>query len=108
MTADSQFGQHRGRLAMERRKPPTSPPITSKERHPRLGYNSGRLRGLVCHRQPAPVRPAGTRPGRQAIPGHRGRVTASAGVPVRVVWKPVMTDADAIRRAMLDANSDDT
>jgi L-arabinose isomerase len=29
-------------------------------------------------------------------------------VPVRVVWKPVMTDADAIRRAMLDANSDDT
>jgi L-arabinose isomerase len=28
-------------------------------------------------------------------------------VPVRVVWKPVLTDADAIRRAALDANSDD-
>jgi len=30
-----------------------------------------------------------------------------AGVPVTVVWKPVLTDGDAIRRAMLDANSDD-
>jgi L-arabinose isomerase len=28
-------------------------------------------------------------------------------VPITVVWKPVLTDADAIRRAMLDANSDD-
>ena len=30
-----------------------------------------------------------------------------AGVPVRVDWQPVLTDAEAIRRAMLDANSDD-
>ena len=28
-------------------------------------------------------------------------------LPVPVVWKPVLTDADAIRRMMLDANSDD-
>ncbi|WP_394160098.1 L-arabinose isomerase [Galactobacter valiniphilus] len=30
-----------------------------------------------------------------------------AGTPVRVVWKPVLTDRDAIRRTMLEANSDD-
>jgi len=33
---------------------------------------------------------------------------ASADVPVRVVWKPVLTDSDAIRRVMLEANADDT
>ena len=32
---------------------------------------------------------------------------AAGDVPVRIVWKPVLTDADAIRRAALDANSDD-
>ncbi len=32
---------------------------------------------------------------------------AADDVPVRIVWKPVLTDADAIRRAALDANSDD-
>ena len=32
---------------------------------------------------------------------------AAADVPVRIVWKPVLTDADAIRRAALDANADD-
>lgn len=32
---------------------------------------------------------------------------ASPDVPARVVWKPVLTDPDAIRRVMLDANSDD-
>lgn len=31
----------------------------------------------------------------------------SADVPVRVVWKPVLKDAGAIRRAMLEANADD-
>jgi L-arabinose isomerase len=31
----------------------------------------------------------------------------AAGVPVRLDWQPVLTDADAIRRAMLEANSDD-
>ena len=32
---------------------------------------------------------------------------ASADVPVTIVWKPVLKDSDSIRRAMLDANSDD-
>jgi L-arabinose isomerase len=31
----------------------------------------------------------------------------SADVPLRVVWKPVLTDAEAIRRLCLDANGDD-
>jgi L-arabinose isomerase len=31
-----------------------------------------------------------------------------AEVPVRVVWKPVLTDAEAIRRTMLEANLDDS
>lgn len=30
-----------------------------------------------------------------------------AGLPVRVVWKPVLTDPDSIRRLALDANADD-
>jgi L-arabinose isomerase len=29
------------------------------------------------------------------------------GLPVELVWKPVLTDSDAIRRAALEANSDD-
>ncbi len=32
---------------------------------------------------------------------------ASSDVPVSIVWKPVLTDSSAIRRAMLDANADD-
>lgn len=35
------------------------------------------------------------------------RLAASADVPVRVVWKPVLTDSDAIRRTALEANADD-
>jgi L-arabinose isomerase len=31
----------------------------------------------------------------------------TAGLPVQVIWKPVLTDADVIRRACLDATSDD-
>ncbi|HEY0247048.1 MAG TPA: L-arabinose isomerase [Gryllotalpicola sp.] len=31
----------------------------------------------------------------------------ASAVPVKLVWKPVLTDAAAIRRAMLDANADD-
>jgi L-arabinose isomerase len=31
----------------------------------------------------------------------------SPDIPVTVVWKPVLTDSDAIRRVMLDANADD-
>ena len=32
---------------------------------------------------------------------------ASGDVPVKIVWKPVLTDSGAIRRAALDANADD-
>ncbi|HEX7834989.1 MAG TPA: L-arabinose isomerase [Pseudolysinimonas sp.] len=32
---------------------------------------------------------------------------ASADIPVTVVWKPVLTDSDSIRRAVLEANADD-
>ncbi|MGE3192468.1 MAG: L-arabinose isomerase [Microbacteriaceae bacterium] len=32
---------------------------------------------------------------------------AAGDIPVTVVWKPVLTDSDAIRRAVLDANADD-
>ncbi|GAA4418419.1 L-arabinose isomerase [Georgenia halophila] len=32
----------------------------------------------------------------------------STDVPVRVVWKPILKDRDAIRRAALDANADDS
>ena len=34
-------------------------------------------------------------------------LNASADVPVKIVWKPVLTDSDAIRRTALEANSDD-
>ncbi|ANP74009.1 L-arabinose isomerase [Cryobacterium arcticum] len=34
-------------------------------------------------------------------------LNASSAVPVTVVWKPVLKDAESIRRAALDANSDD-
>ncbi|GAA1439461.1 L-arabinose isomerase [Leifsonia poae] len=33
---------------------------------------------------------------------------AAPDVPVRVVWKPVLTDSDAIRRTALEANADDS
>src|SRR5690606_14416159 len=33
---------------------------------------------------------------------------AASDVPVTVVWKPVLKDSDSIRRAALDANSDDS
>jgi len=32
---------------------------------------------------------------------------ASSAIPVKIVWKPVLTDSESIRRAALDANSDD-
>mgnify|MGYP003606584132 FL=1 len=31
----------------------------------------------------------------------------AAEVPVRIVWKPVLKDTESIRRAMIDASSDD-
>ncbi|HVX07602.1 L-arabinose isomerase family protein, partial [Humibacter sp.] len=36
------------------------------------------------------------------------RLGASSDLPVRVVWKPVLTGSDEIRRVMLDANADDS
>jgi L-arabinose isomerase len=36
------------------------------------------------------------------------QLNASSAVPVRIVWKPVLTDSDAIRRTALEANSDDS
>lgn len=34
-------------------------------------------------------------------------LSAAGAVPVRVVWKPVLTDSESIRRTMLEANLDD-
>ena len=36
------------------------------------------------------------------------QLNASSAVPVKIVWKPVLTDSDAIRRTALEANSDDS
>ena len=36
-----------------------------------------------------------------------GMLDAADDVPVRIVWKPVLTDTDAIRRIALEANADD-
>ncbi len=35
-------------------------------------------------------------------------LAGSSDIPVTVEWRPVLTDSDAIRRAMLEANADDT
>ena len=35
-------------------------------------------------------------------------IDGADSIPVKVVWKPVLKDSDSIRRAMLDANSDDS
>ena len=65
-------------------------------------------RGLVPHRQPGPVR-RGRRSARW--PPSRGQIAATLdgtdAIPATVVWKPVLTDADAIRRIALEANADD-
>jgi L-arabinose isomerase len=34
-------------------------------------------------------------------------LNAASDVPVRIVWRPVLTDTESIRRAMLDASADD-
>ncbi|HYI34004.1 MAG TPA: L-arabinose isomerase, partial [Glaciibacter sp.] len=39
--------------------------------------------------------------------GIAGALDASGDIPVKIVWKPVLTDSSAIRRAALDANSAD-
>jgi L-arabinose isomerase len=35
-------------------------------------------------------------------------LNASSDIPVTIVWKPVLKSSEAIRRAMIDANSDDS
>jgi L-arabinose isomerase len=37
-----------------------------------------------------------------------GALDAAGDIPVKIVWKPVLTDSASIRRAALDANSDDS
>ena len=44
---------------------------------------------------------------RQVAEQSREVVAGLTGLPVKVVWMPVLTDAHAIRRLALDANSDD-
>ncbi|HPM52667.1 MAG TPA: L-arabinose isomerase, partial [Rhodoglobus sp.] len=36
------------------------------------------------------------------------QLAASSDIPVTIEWKPVLKSSDAIRRAMLDANADDS
>ena len=66
-----------------------------------------RPRGLVPHRQPGPVRRGDAAPGRRAVAGDRAASLGDAAARRRIVWKPVLTDSDAIRRAALEANADD-
>jgi len=35
-------------------------------------------------------------------------LASADGIPVTIEWKPVLKSSDAIRRAMIDANSDDS
>ena len=44
---------------------------------------------------------------RQVAEQSRGVVAGLEGLPVRVVWQPVLTDADSIRRLALEANARD-
>lgn len=44
---------------------------------------------------------------RQVAEQSRAVAAGLDGLPVRVVWKPVLTDPDGIRRLALDANADD-
>ncbi|MET7692846.1 L-arabinose isomerase, partial [Streptomyces sp. NPDC005483] len=36
------------------------------------------------------------------------RLDAAAQIPLRIVWKPVLTDAESIRRLCLEATASDT
>ncbi len=62
--------------------------------------------GLVPHRQPGPLRPGDARPGRRRSPSRSQRMLGESGrISAEIVWKPVLTDAAAIRAVMLEANS---
>ncbi|MGV9195504.1 L-arabinose isomerase [Microbacterium sp. MC2] len=45
---------------------------------------------------------------RQVAEQSQAVVAGLAGLPVKIEWKPVLTDADAIRRLALEANADDS
>ena len=36
-----------------------------------------------------------------------GNLNASSDIPVNIVWRPVLTDAEAIVKAMVEASADD-
>ena len=58
--------------------------------------------------QPGPLRARDARAGRAPVAGDRRPARRRAVEPLAsVVWKPVLTNSAAIRRACLDANSDD-
>ena len=44
---------------------------------------------------------------RQVAEQSQGVVAGLAGLPVRVVWKPVLTEPDSIRRMALEVNAQD-
>ena len=56
------------------------------------------VRGLVRHGQPAPVRPRDARAGRRALAGVADALDAAASIPVRVVFKPVVTTPERSAR----------
>ena len=64
------------------------------------------VRGLVRHRQPAPLRPRDAGPRRRPRAADRGRAGRAASIPVRVVAKPVLTGSDGIRQLAAEANAD--
>ena len=63
---------------------------------------------LVPHRQPGPVRRGRPAAGGRPVAGDRQPARRRrTAIPSGMVWKPVLTDAAAIRRLCLDANADD-
>ena len=87
----------------------TSATPIQKEHHDRMSERSTEPYDLVPHRQPerctARTRCARSRPSRRSIAD--ALWSRCPPMSARVVWKPVLTTSDAIRRACLDANGDD-
>ena len=79
----------------ERAEMPTAPLATTFDA----------LRGLVRHR--AARRCTANETLRQVAEQSQQVAAGLHGTPVRVVWKPVLTDADSIRRLALDVNARD-
>ena len=67
-----------------------------------------RARGLVPHRQPGPLRRRGRSRRSPSSPARSPRaLDAAPAIPVEIVLKPVLTDADGDPALMLEANADD-